>query len=641
MAKPTIVWYYQQQGKVYGPLTGQQLREEILRSHIPPDAQIYYFDGRQRWPVDSRKLFAKIRPSSPGLSPHPNPPLPSQTRLPPLPPQIPPAEPASLKPLHGNKTEAVVSGTSPRQNPSGSMFLPPDRSMPKMPPLPTAAKVPHPHGVDHLVSALWLGISIFAVMLVIGLFVMMIIYASKSPRETAFSSQPGPDSGQMEEQRPSRKPQNNMPLSWPKPQENLEWENGLEAESDVQEISESPKSPNYLESKPVVEEPAELPKIPLEWPEPPKVPPSTSPAGDDTSAKPVPWLEKVQNATVVIIGTSALGSGFFVNFPSKVPLVVTNYHVVENQGQIIVKLRSGEQYPVTRGSVYPRCDLALLAVDGLASPPAVLDLRTDLPKLTEPVYAYGAPRGLEGTMTRGIVSAIRRTREIEFLAPVMEDVYWIQTDAAINPGNSGGPLVDGAGRVVGINAWKRGQSENLNFALSAVEVSNRLGGLQLAALLPATTPTEADSTWEAWRPTVAYWFFLKLAFEAVKQDEKNIYVILADPYASAEQNILVLRIWANSLAGSALMIMKLPIQNVDKNAVTAGNALAAFFAGYSKNVQDSLNAMATLPPPLAARRCKELTKSFTSKIRTIVQITESARLDLSQRSGLNLPPIFE
>jgi len=89
------------------------------------------------------------------------------------------------------------------------------------------------------------------------------------------------------------------------------------------------------------------------------------------------------------------------------------------------------------------------------------------------------------------------------------------------------------------------------------------------------------------------------------------------------------------------MIMKLPIQNVDKNAVTAGNALAAFFAGYSKNVQDSLNAMATLPPPLAARRCEELTKSFTSKIRTIVQITESARLDLSQRSGLNLPPIFE
>jgi|GEM_PF-1211008 len=639
MAKPTIVWYYEQHGKVYGPLTGQQLREEILRSHIPPDAQIYYFDGRQRWPVDSRKLFAKIRPCSPGLSPHPNPPLPSQTRLPPLPPQIPPAEPASLKPLHGNKTEAVVSGTSPRQNPSGSMFLPPDRSMPKMPPLPTAAKVPHPRRVDHLLSAFWLGISIFAVMLVTGLFAMMII--SKAPTETAISSQQLPKLAQTEQERSGRKPQNNMPSSGRKSKENLDSENEFIAESDRKQRYGSPNSPKEWESKEGVEEPAELPKIPLEWNEPLKGPPSTSPASDETSAKPVSWLERVQNATVVIIGTSVSGSGFFVNFPSKVPLVATNYHVVENQGQIIVKLRSGDQYPVTRGSVYPRCDLALLAVDGLARPPAALDLRTDLPKLTEPVYAYGAPLGLEGTMTRGIVSAIRRTSEIEFLAPTMEDVYWIQTDAAINPGNSGGPLIDVAGRVVGINTCKRGQSENLNFALSAVEISNRLGGLQLAALSAATTPTEADSTWEAWRPTVAYWFFLKLAFEAVKQDEKNINVILADPYASAEQNILVLRIWANSLAGSALMIMKLPIQNVDKSAVTAGNALAAFFAGYSKNVQDSLNAMATLPPRLAARRCEELTKTFTSKIRTIVKITETARADLSQRSGLNFPPIFE
>ena len=74
------------------------------------------------------------------------------------------------------------------------------------------------------------------------------------------------------------------------------------------------------------------------------------------------------------------------------------------------------------------------------------------------VLAVGSPRGFEGSVTKGIISAVRR----------MNDVIYIQTDTPINHGNSGGPLLDENGVVLGVNTWKRVETsdEGLGFAVS-------------------------------------------------------------------------------------------------------------------------------------------------------------------------------
>src|SRR5206468_4227764 len=93
------------------------------------------------------------------------------------------------------------------------------------------------------------------------------------------------------------------------------------------------------------------------------------------------------------------------------------------------------------------------------------------PMAGETVLAIGAPRGLQQTVTRGIVSAIRRYAEVLPDDPSHEGgLELVQTDAAINPGNSGGPLIDRFGRVLGMNTWKKYGSDGLGFAISAIEL---------------------------------------------------------------------------------------------------------------------------------------------------------------------------
>lgn len=83
--------------------------------------------------------------------------------------------------------------------------------------------------------------------------------------------------------------------------------------------------------------------------------------------------------------------------------------------------------------------------------------------------AIGHPRGKEFTITRGIVSAIRKTFSINLPRGAGDEVLYIQTDTPINPGNSGGPLFLGD-RVIGVNTWGERQSEGLNFSVHYSEV---------------------------------------------------------------------------------------------------------------------------------------------------------------------------
>ena len=95
------------------------------------------------------------------------------------------------------------------------------------------------------------------------------------------------------------------------------------------------------------------------------------------------------------------------------------------------------------------------------------------PTSGEEVVALGSPMGLTNTVTRGIVSAVRRSGS-DFDIIASSSTSLIQTDAAINPGNSGGPLLNKNGEVIGINTFKKTASEGLNFAVSIVDVFQQL-----------------------------------------------------------------------------------------------------------------------------------------------------------------------
>ncbi len=156
------------------------------------------------------------------------------------------------------------------------------------------------------------------------------------------------------------------------------------------------------------------------------------------------------------------GSGFVLD---KSGHILTNYHVIEgaNRG-IQVKLYNKRQYEARVVGYDKVHDLALLQIDAPNLQPVTLANSSNL-QVGQKVYAIGNPFGLNGTMTRGIISSIRSIRN-EDGAPI-EDA--IQTDAAINPGNSGGPLLNSSGDVIGINTMIASngadQSSGIGFAI--------------------------------------------------------------------------------------------------------------------------------------------------------------------------------
>src|SRR5947209_1491307 len=116
-------------------------------------------------------------------------------------------------------------------------------------------------------------------------------------------------------------------------------------------------------------------------------------------------------------------------------LLVTNAHVVGSGRRVTVVTPGGHRAPGVVIAVDARDDLALIRTPTLRLAP--LKVRRAVPQPGQAVYAIGSPLGLPGTVSRGVVSAVRAGGAI-------------QTDAPVNPGNSGGPLVDSNGRVLGV-----------------------------------------------------------------------------------------------------------------------------------------------------------------------------------------------
>jgi len=146
-------------------------------------------------------------------------------------------------------------------------------------------------------------------------------------------------------------------------------------------------------------------------------------------------------------GGEATGTGFVIDGEGH---ILTNYHVVEGATSVSVGFDDQRVVPAKVLGTDPTNDLALLDVDpgGLKLVPLQLgDSRTA--EVGDPVLAIGNPFGLDRTLTTGVVSALQR----QITAPNGFAIqHVIQTDAPINPGNSGGPLLDAAGRVIGINS---------------------------------------------------------------------------------------------------------------------------------------------------------------------------------------------
>ena len=152
--------------------------------------------------------------------------------------------------------------------------------------------------------------------------------------------------------------------------------------------------------------------------------------------------------------------------------IVTNFHVLEGSSAAKVTLSDQSTWEATVVGIAPEKDLAVLRIEapGNLLRPIPLGTSRDL-RVGQTVLAIGNPFGLDQTLTTGVISALGR--EIESITRIpIRDV--IQTDAAINPGNSGGPLLDSAGRLIGVNTAiysPSGVYAGIGFAIPADTVS--------------------------------------------------------------------------------------------------------------------------------------------------------------------------
>ena len=174
--------------------------------------------------------------------------------------------------------------------------------------------------------------------------------------------------------------------------------------------------------------------------------------------------------------TLSRGSGFFI----AADRVVTNRHVIERSSRVEIHLLNGKKYQV-RGvlAVDGEGDLALLQVDVPAASAVPLTIMRTVPAEGESIVVVGNPYGLEGSVSNGIVSAVR---EISGYGKI------IQITAPISPGSSGSPVVNMAGQVIGIATLQAEQGQGLNFAVPSERILQlKVNDLQTVSSLTAET----------------------------------------------------------------------------------------------------------------------------------------------------------
>lgn len=170
-------------------------------------------------------------------------------------------------------------------------------------------------------------------------------------------------------------------------------------------------------------------------------------------------------------GQAGAGTGFVWDDAGN---VVTNAHVVGTSDRVMIRTAAGDVMSAQVVGRAPNQDLAVVRLSdrGSLPPPVTIGSSSDL-KVGQSVFAIGNPFGLDQSLTTGIISALKRRMPT---AGGREVADVIQTDAAINPGNSGGPLLDSAGRLIGVNTAilsPSGTNAGVGFAIP-VDTVNRV-----------------------------------------------------------------------------------------------------------------------------------------------------------------------
>jgi S1-C subfamily serine protease len=183
----------------------------------------------------------------------------------------------------------------------------------------------------------------------------------------------------------------------------------------------------------------------------------------------VPVREQTTGALSLRDVPEGIGTGFVWDTAGH---IVTNYHVVAGSSGVLVDLQDGSSYHSEDIVGYPDKDIAVITVDAPSDDlvPLLVGSSSDL-KVGQKIFAIGNPFGYDATLTDGIISALGRKIRGFTSAREIQDV--IQTNAAINPGNSGGPLLDSAGRLIGVTTMiysETGGNIGLAFAIPVDDV---------------------------------------------------------------------------------------------------------------------------------------------------------------------------
>ena len=221
------------------------------------------------------------------------------------------------------------------------------------------------------------------------------------------------------------------------------------------------------------------------------------------SAPSVVYITTLAQTTNFLTGAvnegQGTGSGFIWDDAGD---IITNFHVIQNAQAARVTLSNHKSFPARVVGVSPENDLAVLRI---SAPRADLNpIRvgsSENLQVGQKVFAIGDPFGFDQSLTTGIVSALGRTIPSAATRQPIDGV--IQTDAAVNPGNSGGPLLDSAGRLIGVNTAiysPTGSSAGIGFAIP-VDTVNRIVA-QLIATGRIARPTLDIKTHDGWSQSV-------------------------------------------------------------------------------------------------------------------------------------------
>lgn len=242
--------------------------------------------------------------------------------------------------------------------------------------------------------------------------------------------------------------------------------------------------------------------------------------GQATTASP-DVIERVSKALVFVKGASEagqqLGSGFLLTPDGK---IATNLHVIRGMTSGGVQLASGEIYDKFSVLAFDeRKDLAIIQIAGFDLPTIELGNSNGV-RAGESVFAMGSPLGLKGSVTAGVVSAVRDDFSGGFKV--------IQTDAAVNPGNSGGPLMTSDGKAIGVITSKLRGTEALNFAVPINYVRGLLASLQKPMDLKALHMALSASGGDVFKDSAAFpsnWKSMMNGSKfSIRRDVDRIYV---------------------------------------------------------------------------------------------------------------------